>query len=67
MTWFMMFMRIGGRKVIVNTLNMSLVRATVTLHTEISYKQPIKSGKVLKLTYLPHSYCNLLLWLWWSM
>ena len=36
MTWLMMFMRIGGRKVIVNTLNMSLVRATVTLHTEMS-------------------------------
>ena len=34
----MKFIRIGGRKVIVKTLNMSLVRATVTLHTEISLK-----------------------------
>ena len=31
-----MFIRIGGRKVTVKTLNISLVRATVTLHTEMS-------------------------------
>ena len=36
MTWLIMFMRIGGRKVIVKTLKMSLVRDTVTLHTEMS-------------------------------
>ena len=43
-TWLMKFIRIGGRKVIVKTLNMSLVRATVTLHTEMS----LKNLKLLK-------------------
>ena len=36
MTWLIMFIRIGGRKVIVKTLNISLERDTVKLHTEIS-------------------------------